>query len=248
MIRGLSHFKENFKKFTDDYILVGGVATYLQLEEVGAERIRPTKDLDIVLIMKPRTEFLSALKDYVKAGGYEIQKGKNDQANFYRFLKPAKDEFPIMIELFAGLEGDLKLFDGQHIIPISKSSDVGSFSAILLDEEYYALIKRNAVLKDGINLLNSFALIPFKAKAYLEIKDRKEDSKNWKKHRGDIINLAVNFLTEATRESLTGKVRNHFIKFMEQIKTEIDDEVVKGACNQKVKSAVVIEMLEKTFL
>ena len=48
MIRGLSHFKENFKKFTDDYILVGGVATYLQLEEVGAERIRPTKDLDIV--------------------------------------------------------------------------------------------------------------------------------------------------------------------------------------------------------
>ena len=193
MIRGLEHFKEKFKAFSDDFILVGGVASYVLLEEAGAERVRPTKDLDIVLMMKPSEAFLNTIKEYVKDGGYEIQKGDNGQATFYRFLKPNKEEFPIMLELFATAESNFDLYDGQHIIPISTPSEVESLSAILLDDEYYELIKKNAVEKDGINLLNPFALIPFKAKAYLEIKERKEDSKNWKKHRGDIINLAVTF-------------------------------------------------------
>lgn len=248
MIRGLDHFKEYFKDFSEDFILVGGVATYLLLDEAGAERVRPTKDLDIVLIMKPRDLFLKALKTYVEAGKYEIQKGKNDQATFYRFQKPASDTYPIMIELFAAIGDEIKLFDGQHIIPVMTPADVGSLSAILLDEEYYSLIKKNAVLSGGINILNPFALIPFKAKAYLEIKERGEDSKHWKKHRGDIINLAVNFLTEEKQEILAGKVREHFVNFLEQLKEEISDDVIKGACNQKVESSVIVSLLEKTFL
>ena len=124
---------------------------------------------------------------------------------------------------------------------------MGSLSAILLDDAYYALIKKNTVDMKGINILSPLALIPFKAKAYLEIKGRKEDSKNWKKHRGDIINLTVNFLTEETKEMLTGKVREDFVEFLNQLKAEIDDEVVKGACDSKIKSNVVIELLEKVF-
>jgi len=248
MIRGLEHFKERFKDYSDDFILVGGVASYVLLDEVGAQRLRPTKDLDIVLMMKPSVGFLDTIKQYVKDGEYEIQKGDNDQASFYRFSKPTNEEFPIMLELFATAESDFELYEDQHIIPITTPSEVKSLSAILLDEEYYSLIKRNAVEKDGINLLNPFALIPFKAKAYLEIKDRKEDSKNWKKHRGDIINLAVAFLNEESEEKLTGKVRVHFIEFMEQLKVEINADIIKGACNQKIPSKTIISVLEKTFL
>lgn len=248
MIRGLDHFRERFKDHSDNFILVGGVASYLLLDEAGADRVRPTKDLDIVLVMRPSDDFLNTFKDYVKEGEYEIQKGDNDQATFYRFSKPAKEEFPIMLELFSTADSNFELYEDQHIIPISTSSEVESLSAILLDDEYYALIKKSVYEKDGLNILNPFALIPFKAKAYLEIKERREDSKNWKKHRGDIINLTATFLNEETKEKLTGKVREHFLKFMEQLKREISEDVVKGACKQKFPSEDIIILLEKTFL
>lgn len=248
MIRGLEHFKAFFKNYSDNFILVGGVATYLLLEDAGATKVRATKDLDIVLIMKPSAEFLNAIKVYVKNGGYEIQRGNNDQATFYRFQKPTNEEFPIMIELFATIESDFKLFDDQHIVPVAIEEGIKSLSAILLDEEYYSIIKKNAVEKDGITILNEIGLIPFKAKAYLEIKARGEDSKNWKKHRADIINLTVNFLNEESREELTGKVRAHFEEFMKQFKTELTPDVVQGASEQKIAVEKIVELLEKTFL
>ena len=248
MIKGLGHFRDHFKQYSENFILVGGVASHLLLDEAGAPRVRPTKDLDIVLIMRPPVEFLNAIKQYIKDGGYEIQKGDNDQATFYRFQKPKKEEFPLMIEFFATAEAKFELFDGQHIIPITTPAEVESLSAILLNDEYYTLIKKNAVEKEGINLLNPFALIPFKAKAYLEIKARKEDSKNWKKHRSDISNLAVTFLDEEKKEKLEGKVRDHFIEFMSQLKQEINDDIIKGACKQNIQSEVIVSLLEKTFL
>ncbi len=92
------------------------------------------------------------------------------------------------------------------------------------------------------------ALIPFKAKAYLEIKTRGEDSKNWKKHRGDIINLAVNFLTEESNEKLTGKVREHFVDFMNQLREEVTEDIIAGACGRKIESKQILKSLENTFL
>lgn len=35
MIRGLDHFKEYFKDHSKNFILVGGVASYLLLDEAG---------------------------------------------------------------------------------------------------------------------------------------------------------------------------------------------------------------------
>lgn len=218
------------------------------LDEVGAPRLRPTKDLDIVLLMKPSEDFLKAIKEYIKIGGYEIHKGNKYQATFYRFQKPKDVKFPAMIELFAVAQADFELFEGQHIIPVLNEAGVESLSAILLDNEYYGIIKKNAVEKDGIFILNEKALIPFKAKAYLEIKERSGDSREWKKHRGDIINLAVAFLTEESEEKLNGKVRVHFVEFMEQFRKEVTLEIIEGACNQKIPAETIINLLEKTFL
>ena len=248
MIRGLDHFREYFKQHSKNFILVGGVASYLLLEEAGASKVRATKDLDLVLILKPDDDFIKAIKSYVKLGGYEIQKGKGDQTAFYRFKNPSNDNFPIMIELFSAAIGDFIAFEQQHIIPIKDSAGARSLSAILLDQEYYTIVKNNAVERNGIFLINEFALIPFKAKAYLEIKERGEDSKNWKKHRGDIINLTVNFLTEESKEVLSGSVREHFIKFLNQFKNELTDDIIIGACNQNISKKTIIDLLESTFL
>ena len=248
MVKGLEHFREYFKEYSESFILVGGVASYLLLDEAGAPKLRATRDLDIVLLMKPREDFLNAIKEYIKLGGYEIQRGARDQATFYRFQKPKLGEFPVMIELFATAEAEFDLADDQHIIPVENEAGIESLSAILLDDEYYSIIKKNAVERDGIYLLNEMALIPFKAKAYLEIKERGEDSKNWKKHRADIINLAVTFLTDETEEKLSGNVREHFVEFMKQVKDELTPDVVKGACSQRVPVERVIALLESTFL
>lgn len=248
MINGLDHFREYFRSHSKNFILVGGVASYLLLDEAGAPRIRPTKDLDIVLLMKPNEDFLTAIKEYIKLGGYEIQRGSKDQATFYRFQKPNDERFPVMIELFAAVDANFELSEGQHIIPVLNEGGVESLSAILLDDEYFSIIKKNAVEKNGIFILNDRALIPFKAKAYLEIKARNGDSREWKKHRGDIINLAVAFLTEESEERLTGEVKTHFVEFMGQFKKELTSEIILGACGQKISPQKVIELLESTFL
>jgi hypothetical protein len=248
MIHGLEHFRDRFKNYSKNFVLVGGVATHLQLEEARAPRVRPTRDLDIVLMIKPSNEFITELKKYIIDGGYEIQQNAKGSPTFYRFQKPQDSNFPLMIELFATAPNEFHLFDDQHIVPVSAQGDVESLSAILLDDEYFSLITSFIVDAGGINLISSMALIPFKAKAYLEIKERGEDSKHWKKHRGDIINLAVTFLTNSTNVELKGKVKAHFEEFMIQLKAEINPDVVKGACDQKISPVDLIKLLENTFL
>jgi hypothetical protein len=248
MIKGWEHFKTHFRQFSKDFILVGGVASHLQLEEIGAPKVRPTKDLDIVLMMRPSRDFLNHLKKYIKDGGYEIQKGADEHAWFYRFQNPKHDDYPEMIELFASADKDFKLFEEQHIIPVTTPSGVKSLSAILLDDEYFELIKNNAVENEGVYLLSPLALIPFKAKAYLEIKERNEDAKKWKKHRSDIINLTVSFLNKDNRQTLTGRVREHFKEFIIQLDREITDDSIKGACQQKIAKSDVMTLLEEVFL
>jgi hypothetical protein len=248
VVRGLNHFKEYFREYSENFILVGGVASYLLLSDVGASRVRPTKDLDIVLILKPSETFLRAFKAYIVSGGYEIQKGGKGRVLFYRFQNPANKNYPLMIELFSAAEFGLELTSEQYIIPVAQIDGVQSLSAILLDEEYYSLIRKNAVEREGIYILNVRGLIPFKAKAYLEIKGRGEDSKNWKKHRSDIINLAVTLLSKSSSESLTGKVKEHFEEFMVQLETELTPEIIQGACHQSISKQEIIDLLKKTFL
>jgi len=56
MVRGLDIFRDYFKDYTDKYILIGGTACDLAMENMGLN-FRATKDLDIVLILKSRQSF-----------------------------------------------------------------------------------------------------------------------------------------------------------------------------------------------
>ena len=48
MVRGLDVFREYFAGHADQFVLIGGTAANLAMEEAGIE-FRATKDLDIVL-------------------------------------------------------------------------------------------------------------------------------------------------------------------------------------------------------
>ena len=51
MAAGRDVFRSHFSAYQEQYILIGGMACDLLLNEAG-ERFRPTKDVDMVLINK----------------------------------------------------------------------------------------------------------------------------------------------------------------------------------------------------
>lgn len=51
MVVGVDRFREYFRDFQGSYVLIGGVAASIAMEELG-EEFRLTKDLDIVLVVE----------------------------------------------------------------------------------------------------------------------------------------------------------------------------------------------------
>ena len=102
MVSGLGIFQEQFAPYVDQYVLIGGTAASLSMEEAGLE-FRATKDLDIVLHVEALTPaFGIAFWKFVEDGGYEIRQASDTgRPIFYRFQKPADERYPAMIELFA---------------------------------------------------------------------------------------------------------------------------------------------------
>lgn len=102
-----------------------------------------------------------------------------------------------MIEIFARNELGLELEKNQHIIPITDPK-ADKLSVILLDDEYFDLIRNNIVTSSsGIPLINALANICLKARAHRELFERKQagddtvDEKDIQKHLKDIWRLAV---------------------------------------------------------
>lgn len=77
MVRGLDIFRKRFAAYVDQYVLIGGTAATLTMEEAGLE-FRATKDLDIVLHVEALTPaFGEAFWTFVEDGGYEIRQASD---------------------------------------------------------------------------------------------------------------------------------------------------------------------------
>ena len=195
MVKGILKFQEYFLDYAGKYVFIGGTACDLILGKRNMD-FRVTKDLDIVLVMEALDEnFVSRFVDFVTAGGYRHIKKGSGENQFYRFESPEDDSFPAMIELFSKRPDYLAGFD-QKLGPIHVSDDVISLSAILLDDDYYALLREGMVSIDGVTVLDVEYLILFKMKAWIDLTARKAagehvDSKNIKKHRNDVIRLVA---------------------------------------------------------
>ena len=208
MVRGIEKFKEHFKGFEGKYTLIGGVACGLLMDDAGL-LFRGTQDFDIVLIVEAMYElFGHAVWDFIKSGQYEIREKSNGEPEFYRFKNPKNDSFPKEIELFSRKSHVLNYDESDRLTPIHISDEISSLSAILLNDEYYSFLTSGLVEIDGIQILNYTHIIPFKAKAWLDLKQRKEagetvDTGNISKHKNDVFRLSQLITSEDTVELST---------------------------------------------
>lgn len=214
MVYGLEVFKDYFKGRDEQYVLIGGAACDIAFEE-REQVFRKTRDLDMVLIIEVLTpEFGDRLWEFIKAGKYRNKVTNKGKPQFYRFDKPEIDGYPRMIELFC--REDFKLKENKGIAPIHIDDSISSLSAILLDNDYYELLLDGRTIIDGMSVLRPEYLILFKAKAYLDLLNRrnngeKVDSSNINKHKNDVLRIVA---------ALT---LNRVDKLSSSIKTDIDD-------------------------
>lgn len=202
---GFDHFCAHLNGLEKHYVLIGGGAASLLLEDGGLE-FRATRDVDLVVLT--RTPELNArILSYVKAAKYGSKEATTGTPKYYRFKDPEQQECPKVIEIFARNELGLELEKGQHIVPLSDASAEGRLSAILLDDEYFELIKKNlAETSSGIPIINALANICLKARAHRELFNRKAagddnvDEKGIQKHLKDIWRLAAVLTGDETIE------------------------------------------------
>lgn len=82
MVSGFTKFKEKFQGFEDQYVVIGGTACNLLMENEDMS-FRATKDVDIVLIVESITaEFGKAFWEYIKEAEYEHKNKGTGMHNF----------------------------------------------------------------------------------------------------------------------------------------------------------------------
>lgn len=132
--------------------------------------------------------------EYIVAAGYEHRNRSTGEPRFYRFTNPQSREYPAMIELFTRKQEGIILPEDAKLSPLLMDEDVSSLSAILLDDDYYEFLRRGRIRVAGVTVLDAPYLIPFKAKAWLDLSDRKAagelvDGRNIRKHKNDVFRL-----------------------------------------------------------
>jgi len=218
MVRGLYGFKTWFKGFENNYAIIGGTACDLLMTEAGTN-FRATRDIDMVLIVEALSaDFGARFWEYVKSGGYEHLRKSTDTPQFYRFTKPTSADYPYMIELFSRRLDSILLPEEAVLTPLPLEENVSSLSAILLDEGYYEFLKSGVRIINDLPVLDASHIIPFKAKAWLDLTERKAnggqvDSKHIKKHKNDVIALSA-LLQADSKITLPDNVRADFAAFI----------------------------------
>jgi len=224
MVRGLDLFRDHFKEFTGCYILIGGAACDLVMEDAGLE-FRATKDLDIILCIEGLTlEFAEALWSFIREGKYEAARRSDGGQSLYRFRNPKSDEHPSMLEFFSRTSGSFDIPADIHLTPIPMGEGFSSLSVILLDEVYYEWVRSSTRRVQGIVVADSEHLIPLKAHAWIDLRTRREggesvDSKQIKKHHNDILRLSQIIAHDRSLDSIPEKVRDDLESFINYLQT-----------------------------
>jgi hypothetical protein len=128
-------------------------------------------------------------------------------------------------EYFAGYEGNYIIIGGTAI-PIDE--DLSSLSAILMNDDYYFFTLEHSATEEGVRLANIESLICLKAKAFLDLSERKAkgeaiDEKNIRKHKNDIFRLAT-LLNETDIFSLPMEIKTDLNNFCLQVAQSLPDK------------------------
>lgn len=231
MIKGIETFKAYFHDYKEQYVLIGGAACDLIFEDVDGD-FRATKDLDMVLIAEALTpEFGKRFWEFIQDGGYEHRAKSNGSPQFFRFDKPKNADYPYMIELFSKTSTVIE--DVEHgCIPLHLGDEISSLSAILLTSTYYQLLLTGKTVINDVVILSSQNLIPFKAKAWLDLSERKAqghhvDERDIKKHKNDVVRLTA-VLSGSERCELPTEIKSDMEQFVARLEKEpVDPKTLK---------------------
>ena len=224
MVKGLDRFREYFAGHEDSYALIGGTACDILFDEAGLP-FRATKDFDIVLCVEVvSAKFGTVFAGFLEAGGYRARERSTGRREFYRFHRPSDETFPAMIELFARQPDTLRLPSGTELSPIPVEEDVISLSAILLDDDYFEALKQARTVIDNISLIDEKILIPFKARAFLDLSRREAngevvDARHIRKLRADVFRLAQ-LLPGTGNLPLADPIRADLAAFLNQVSSD----------------------------
>lgn len=218
MVPGIEKFREFFKGFEDNYVLIGGVAFRHWMTTYGGEP-RATKDLDLIILShKPHQEFIDQLVLFLKEGNYQHKTQSNGKVQNYRFTKP-KAGYPEQIELMIDRDDRLPL---EQVKSHHQSTNDEEISAIMLDSNYYDLVKDERVIVDGISIISKDVLILLKMKAWINFRQdlkngRKVKKVDLTKHRSDVLML-VETISDFSTLLLSSTVINDIKSFNNELR------------------------------
>jgi hypothetical protein len=225
MVRGLDLFRQAFADHASQFVLIGGTAATLAMEGAGLA-FRATKDLDVVLHIEALdASFGTTFWRFIDAGRFEIrQASATGRPVHYRFQRPADERYPAMLELFCRAPDGISLGSDAHLTPIPISEAVASLSAILLDDDYYAVVMGGRRVVDGLPWVAEDRLIPLKAVAWLDLSGRAArgesiDSRDIRKHANDILRLSQ-LLTPGTVIDVSAKITADLHRFLDNLLTD----------------------------
>ncbi len=247
MVNGLEKFREKFEKFNDEYVVIGGTACSILMEDAGLS-FRTTKDVDMVLIVdaKRYVEFGKTFWDFIKEGQYTCGEQKREKTCFYRFTDPQVG-YPSMIELLSKSPDPLVVPGDVRRVPIAE--DVSSLSAIILDESYYNLLSEGCDVLNGIRVLKPEYLILYKMKARMNLKESKEkgehvNTDDYRKHKNDVFRL-LPLLPVDLKINLPEKIQHDVETFLDSMIEEVVDSQILGDGMTKEEA---LDMLREIFV
>lgn len=224
MVKGLEKFKEHFSPFNHQYVIIGGTACALLMEEAGLD-FRATKDMDIVICVEALDKiFVKAFWEFIHKAGYQYRQRSTGKKLFYRFHAPVDKTYPEMLELFSRKPEVMNLKSQSHLTPITIGDEIASLSAILLDDDYYKFINDGKREIKGLSIASPEYLIPIKAKAWIDLTARindgiQIDEKDIKKHRNDVLRLYA-LLVVKNKITVPLTIKNDMRIFLEGMKKD----------------------------
>jgi len=129
-----------------------------------------------------------------------------------------------MIELFCRKPDALIIPERDDLARVLVEQEDVSLSAILLNEAYYEALKENKYTIDGITIIDEKILIPFKARAFIDLSERRKRGEkvkgdDIKKHRNDVFRLAQLLPTDALLE-VSEPIKKDLVSFLDLIEAE----------------------------
>lgn len=115
--RGIGHFLAHLKGLEDEYVVIGGAAAAILMEQDGLE-FRATRDVDLVLLTNASPTLKQRITEYVNLERFNKKERTEGTPRYYRFRDPEDATFPEMIEIFARNEQNIEPAEGQYIIPV----------------------------------------------------------------------------------------------------------------------------------